>query len=232
MSIATNLSDVLTQIEQIKAAHQISHKVELLAVSKMKPYEDIKEAYQAGQRLFGESYAQEAVDKIKRSKEEGLKDLSWFFIGPLQSNKTRQIAENFDWVLSCDRAKLLQRLNDQRPDKMRPLNICLQVNISNEDQKQGMEQDQVQDLAKLCNDLPNLVLRGVMGIALNTTDNTILQNEFTQLKNIFLQLQASYHTVDTLSMGMSADMSPAISCGSNLVRIGTRIFGERNYNKG
>lgn len=230
MSVEENLKAVLEQIEKCRKASGAAQEVRLLAVSKTKPYDDIMEAYRAGQLLFGESYAQEAAEKIDRARDSGIRDIVWYFIGPLQSNKTRPVAERFDWVLSCDREKIARRLNDQRPAGMRPLNVCIQINISGEEQKSGIGEDGIMALAKIVNDLPALTLRGLMGIALNTDDEAVLKEEFTNLNRIYLNLKKLYPTVDTLSMGMTADMEPAIGCGSNLVRIGTRIFGARNYN--
>ncbi len=231
MSIKENLNSVLSQIDEYRQKYNVQQKVELLAVSKTKPYEDVLEAYQAGQRMFGESYAQEACEKIDRFKDSGIRDICWYFIGPLQSNKTRSVAERFDWVLSCDREKIAKRLNDQRPAGMRPLNICIQVNISDEEQKSGIEENEILSLASLISNLSNLKLRGLMGIALNTDNQDILKDEFMNLRRIFENMKKIYPCVDTLSMGMTADMEPAVECGSNLVRIGTRIFGARNYNK-
>ena len=229
MSISENITSVLNEIEECRNRSQAEQTVKLLAVSKTKPYEDILEAYQAGQRMFGESYAQEACAKIDRFENEGLRDIIWYFIGPLQSNKTRSVAERFDWVLSCDREKIARRLNDQRPQGMNPLNICIQINISDEEQKSGIKEEEILTLASVIAGLPNLKLRGLMGIALNTDDTEILKEEFLKLKRIFEEMKKTYPSVDTLSMGMTADMEPAIACGSNLVRIGTRIFGARNY---
>lgn len=231
MSISENISNILKEIELIRKKHQSSKQVNLLAVSKTKPYEDIVEAYESGQRLFGESYAQEACEKVERAKEDGYEDIVWYFIGPIQSNKTRPIAEHFDWVLSCDRQKIAKRLNDQRPHLMNPLNICIQVNISDEEQKSGVSEDEILELAEYINNLPNLKLRGLMAVALNTDNLDVLRQEFTSMNNLYQKLQAKYPNIDTLSIGMTGDMEVAINCGSNLVRIGTKIFGARNYNK-
>lgn len=231
MSIKDNLDSVLQTIEKTRSLYHIEQPVNLLAVSKTKPYEDLIEAYQAGQRKFGESYAQEACQKIKRANDEHLTDLEWYFIGPIQSNKTRMIAENFDWVLSCDRTKIITRLNDQRPASKGKLKVCIQVNISDEEQKSGVYTDeQVKELAAFIATQPNLEFRGLMAIALNTDDLQILRDEFTHINNLYQELKQIYPTVDVLSIGMTADLEVAIECGSNLVRIGTKIFGARNYN--
>lgn len=228
MAIADNLSSVLEDIQECRIRHGVEHPVDLLAVSKTKPYEDVMAAYEAGQRLFGESYAQEACAKIDTCRRDGIRDITWFFIGPLQSNKTRPVAERFDWVMSCDREKILRRLNEQRPAMMRPLNVCLQVNISGEEQKSGAALSEAADLAAVAAGLPHLCLRGLMGIALDTRDQEILRNEFSALADLFRQLRQQYPSMDTLSMGMTADMEAAIAAGSTQVRIGTRIFGARS----
>ncbi len=231
MSVTENLVAVKKEIAQCCKNCQAPQQVNLLAVSKMKPFSDIEEAYKAGQRFFGESYVQEACEKIEHAKEVGYDDIIWYFIGPLQSNKTRPIAEHFDWVLSCDREKTARRLNEQRPTLMKPLNICIQVNISHEDQKSGVRENEILNLASFISSCPNLKLRGLMAVALDTNDEEILKQEFGKMQDLFLKLQENYPEADTLSMGMTADMETAIACGSNQVRIGTKIFGARNYNK-
>lgn len=203
--------------------------IQLLAVSKTKPLEAIRAAYRAGQRRFGESYAQEACTKIQVLRQEGLLDIEWHFIGPLQSNKTRLVAEHFDWVDSVDRLKIAERLNAQRPQTLPPLNLCIQVNISGEAQKSGTTETEVFDLAREIAALPHLQLRGLMGVAEDTPDLETLQANFHQLADLFQRLQAHYPAMDTLSMGMTQDMPVAIACGSTQVRIGTAIFGARDY---
>lgn len=203
--------------------------VQLLAVSKTKPLDAIRAAYSAGQRRFGESYAQEACTKIQVLREEGLPDIEWHFIGPLQSNKTRPVASHFDWVDSVDRLKIAERLQAQRPDDLPPLNICIQVNISGEAQKSGTTEAEVFDLAREIAAMPRLRLRGLMGVAENTPDDATLMASFRQLAGLFQRLQAHYPAMDTLSMGMTQDMAAAIACGSTQVRIGTAIFGARDY---
>lgn len=231
MSVTANLNTVKNEIEECRNKNRIIHQVNLLAVSKTKPFSAIAEAYSAGQRFFGESYAQEACEKIDYARNNGYEDIRWYFIGPLQSNKTRQVAEHFDWVMSCDRHKIARRLNDQRPAFMEPLNVCIQVNISNEAQKSGVTEDEIWDLANYISSLTNLQLRGLMAVALDTEDENILRQEFSRMYSLYTSLQKQYPQVDTLSMGMTQDMDLAISCGSNQVRIGTKIFGARNYTR-
>lgn len=205
-------------------------QIKLLAVSKTKPAEAIQAAYQAGQRLFGESYVQEAVTKVQYLKNiPDYADIEWHFIGPLQSNKTRLVAENFDWIHSIEREKIAQRLNEQRPAHLPALNICIQVNISGEQTKSGITADEVFGLAGIISQFPRLKLRGLMTIAENTDDMNVVRDNFLHMQQLFNQLKSQYPSVDTLSMGMTDDMPVAISCGSTMVRIGTAIFGSREY---
>jgi len=232
------MTDIQKKINNVtqKIAHAASQvqrnadHIQLLAVSKTKPVSLIKQAYLAGLRHFGENYVQESVEKIKEIKldESFTEPTFWYFIGPLQSNKTRPVAENFDWVQSVERFKIAQRLNDQRPDNLPQLNICLQVNISGEASKSGTTLSQVMDLASQVNTLPRLTLRGIMAIPEKTEDIHHLENQFNELHNIYHKLQCLYPEVDTLSMGMSGDLESAIKCGSTMVRIGTDIFGARD----
>ncbi|MFT4837259.1 MAG: pyridoxal phosphate enzyme (YggS family) [Psychromonas sp.] len=231
----TNISQKITNIEKkiIHAAKQSgrnANEVQLLAVSKTKPVTLIKEAYQAGLRHFGENYVQEGIEKIQQIKLDAdfEQAIFWYFIGPLQSNKTRPVAENFDWVQSVERLKIAQRLNNQRPDHLPRLNVCLQVNISGEQSKSGTTLLQVLELAEQVNNLPHLTLRGIMAIPEKTDDQLRLEKQFNELHDIYLQLQQLYPQVDTLSMGMSGDLEKAIACGSTMVRIGTDIFGSRS----
>ena len=229
--IQKNILHVRQQIEH--AAQQVEREIidiQLLAVSKTKPVAQIKEAYMAGQRLFGENYVQESIEKIQLIRNDcSFNDpICWHFIGPLQSNKTRLVAENFDWVQSVDRLKIAQRLSVQRPTHLAPLNVCLQINISAETSKSGTTLTQIMELAAQVNQLENLTLRGIMAIPEKTQDQAILGQQFKTLHLIYLKLQTLYPEVDTLSMGMSADMQLAIACGSTMVRIGTDIFGRRN----
>ena len=205
-------------------------QIKLLAVSKTKPAEAIQAAYQAGQRLFGESYVQEAVTKVQYLKNiPDYADIEWHFIGPLQSNKTRLVAENFDWIHSIEREKIAQRLNEQRPAHLPALNICIQVNISGEQTKSGITADKVFGLAGIISNFPRLKLRGLMTIAENTDDLNIVRDNFLQMQELYNRLKNQYPSVDTLSMGMTDDMAVAIECGSTMVRIGTAIFGSREY---
>jgi hypothetical protein len=231
-------TNIFEQIKNVKqkitdAAQKVQRnpdQIQLLAVSKTKPVALIKQAYQAGLRHFGENYVQESIEKIKQINEDNdfNEPVYWYFIGPLQSNKTRPVAEHFDWVQSVDRLKIAQRLNDQRPDDLPELNICLQVNISGEASKSGTTLSQVIELASQVSNLPRLKLRGIMAIPEKTENNERLEKQFQALHNIYLELQKQYPQVDTLSMGMSGDLESAISCGSTMVRIGTDIFGSRN----
>ena len=189
-------------------------------------------AAEAGQQAFGENYLQEALDKIEAVKR--LRPdlaLQWHFIGPLQSNKTRPVAENFDWVHSVDRLKIAQRLSDQRPTALGPLNICLQVNVSGEPTKSGVAAADVPALAEKLAGLPNIRLRGLMVIPEPTEDAEEQRKPFALLRALQQQLREVGIDTDTLSMGMSADLQAAIAEGATIVRIGTAIFGKRDYAK-
>ena len=212
----------------------------LIAVSKTFPAEAVVQAANAGQRHFGENYLQEAVDKIARVKEmaPALSDgdvdanrLIWHFIGPLQSNKTRAVAEHFDWVHSIEREKVARRLSEQRPAQLPPLNVCIQVNVSGEQTKSGVTPEEALPLAAVIAGLPNLRLRGLMSIPEATDDVSLQRQRFARLRSLLQQLNqvrtASQPALDTLSMGMSADMEAAILEGATMVRIGTAIFGSR-----
>lgn len=230
MSIKQNLTQIHQQIAQAcELAAREKSAVNLLAVSKTKPVEDILAAVQAGQRAFGENYVQEAVEKIQFCREQGL-SLEWHFIGSLQSNKTRWVADYFDWFQTLDRAKIAERLNEQRTSQQAPLNVLIQINISDEQSKSGIPPTEMLALAKQIENLPHLRLRGLMAIPAATENAqeqlaafSAMQDLFHQLKNAFPQQQ-----IDTLSMGMSDDMNNAIQCGSTMVRIGTAIFGKRS----
>ncbi|MGL5028077.1 MAG: YggS family pyridoxal phosphate-dependent enzyme [Shewanella oncorhynchi] len=216
----------ITQAAQKCARHPSS--IRLLAVSKTKPIEDIIAVYQAGQRCFGENYVQEGAEKITALKGD-FPDIEWHFIGPLQSNKTSIVAQHFDWMHTVSRDKIALRLNEQRPAELAPLNVCIQINISAEDTKSGIDAAQMLPLAELIAQLPNLALRGLMAIPTATADTELQLKEFSMLNNLFQELKSHYPAIDTLSMGMSNDLDTAISCGSTMVRIGSAIFGERNY---
>lgn len=196
----------------------------LLAVSKTRPAGDIREAYHCGLQHFGENYLQEASAKIA---ELGDLPLTWHFIGPLQSNKTRAVAEQFQWVHSLERAKIARRLNEQRPADQPALQVCLQVNISGEQSKSGISLEELPALAELVATLPRLCLRGLMAIPAATQDENEQRAQFARLRQAFTSLRQQHPGMDTLSMGMSADMEAAIAEGSTLLRIGTAIFGPR-----
>ena len=213
-----------------KKAARDPDTVHLLAVSKTRPPEDILEAAKAGQFAFGENYEQEAVAKIEaiRQSHPDLK-LEWHFIGPIQSNKTRSIAEHFNWVHSVDREKIARRLSEQRPADLPPLNVCLQVNISQEKTKSGVIPEEVSHLAKAISAMPNLRLRGLMAIPEPESDPAKQRQPFQAMKALFDELVQAGYDVDTLSMGMSDDMETAIQEGATTVRIGSAIFGKRSY---
>ncbi|HHQ4748033.1 TPA: YggS family pyridoxal phosphate-dependent enzyme [Aeromonas veronii] len=205
-------------------------QIRLLAVSKTKPVEAIMAAHAAGQRCFGESYAQEAAAKIDTLRQQPeYSDIEWHFIGPLQSNKSKLVAERFDWVQSVDRDKLIDRLHNQRPASMAPLNVCLQINISGESSKSGTSEQEIFRLAELVSQSDRLVLRGLMAIPEHTSDETVLAAQMTRMQTLFTELARQYPSVDTLSMGMTEDLELAIAHGSTMVRVGTAIFGARNY---
>ncbi len=236
MSISENLQLVQHRIaNSAQAAGRDPASITLLAVSKTFDVQAVLAAAQAGQRAFGENYVQEAIDKIAATRDmrEHNPDLQleWHFIGPIQSNKTRQIAEHFDWVHSVDRLKIAQRLSEQRPADMPPLQICLQVNVSGEATKSGLEPDVLLELARAVVLLPNIRLRGLMAIPEPTEDVQQQRAAFAKLRFMQNDLQAVGIQTDTLSMGMSADMDAAIAEGATIVRIGTAIFGVRDYAK-
>ncbi|MBY8173251.1 YggS family pyridoxal phosphate-dependent enzyme [Vibrio fluvialis] len=232
-SIQQNLEHITSQIEnaQQKCGRPRS-SVQLLAVSKTKPVEAILEAAQAGQRAFGENYVQEGCDKVQFFAEHHPElDLEWHFIGPLQSNKTRLIAEHFDWMHTIDRVKIAQRLSEQRPAHLPPLQVLIQVNTSGEASKSGISENDLFTLAELISGLPNLTLRGLMSIPENVPDYPSQLAAFRQLAALKDRLAEKYDGIDTLSMGMSGDMEAAIEAGSTIVRIGTAIFGQRDYSR-
>lgn len=223
-TIATNIAKVGARIrEAAQTAGRDPSTVSLLAVSKTHPAAAVREAFEAGQRDFGENYLQEALDK-----QAALADLplTWHFIGPIQSNKTRPIAEHFDWVHSVDRLKIAERLSAQRPDTRAPLNVCLQVNVSGEASKSGCAPEAVADLARQVAALPRLRLRGLMAIPAPTDDPDEQRAAFARLRSLRDELALP---LDTLSMGMSQDLDMAIAEGATWVRIGTALFGARDY---
>ena len=228
MSISENLSRIQQQIEQISAEYQ-RENVRLLAVSKTKPVQAIEEAIRADQCAFGENYVQEGVEKI--AYFSGNKSLEWHFIGPLQSNKSRLVAEHFDWIQTVDRFKIAERLNDQRPEHLPPLNVLIQINISDESSKSGIQPEEMFSLAEKISQFPRLKLRGLMAIPKPESEPEQQKIALRKMKDLFNRLQQQFESVDTLSMGMSDDMASAIECGSTMVRIGAAIFGERNYSQ-
>jgi pyridoxal phosphate enzyme (YggS family) len=230
--LTSNYHAVVSQITAAcEASHRAAQDVTLLAVSKKHSSSAIQSIYDLGQTSFGENYVQEGVDKVEAL--QGNK-INWHFIGPLQSNKSRLVAQHFNWLHTLDREKLAKRLNEQRPNELEPLNVLIQVNISAQDSKSGVSLDEVDALANSIVKLPNLKLRGLMCIPA-PHDETQLRTEFLAMQDKFLQLQKHYNDqstvqIDTLSMGMSSDLSLAIECGSTMVRIGTAIFGKRTTN--
>ncbi|AWB67487.1 YggS family pyridoxal phosphate-dependent enzyme [Saccharobesus litoralis] len=225
-TIAERLEIARTNLTKYASnAQRKADEIQLLAVSKTKPIADIEQAYAAGQRLFGENYVQEGIEKIQALSQ--LTDLDWHFIGPLQSNKTKPVAEHFNWVQSLDREKIAKRLNEQRPSNKPKLNVLIQVNVAAENSKSGVLPEQVAALANYISQLPNLCLRGLMAIPVNTQDENEQNQHFAAMKSLFEQLKNQYSTIDTLSMGMSQDSKTAIANGSTMVRIGTAIFGVR-----
>ncbi|MWQ07269.1 YggS family pyridoxal phosphate-dependent enzyme [Glaesserella parasuis] len=227
MSISQNLATISQQIQQYcQQANRPEQSVKLLAVSKTKPISAIAEAIEAGQRAFGENYVQEGIEKIQHFAENDT--LEWHFIGLLQSNKTRVVAEHFDWVQTIDRLKIAQRLSDQRPEHLPVLNVLIQINISDEASKSGISAKEMLELATQISQLPRLKLRGLMAIPKPESEPEQQKIALAQMNELFLQLQSQFEGIDTLSMGMSDDMPSAIECGSTMVRIGTAIFGARS----
>ena len=225
-NISSNLSQISKRISQIERTFQRSAgSVQLLAVSKRKPADMIRAAAACGQISFGENYADEGA-----SKAEELSDLKleWHYIGHVQSNKTRLISATYDWVQSIDREKIAQRLSTQRPSELPPLNVCLQVNIDGEESKSGCAPDELVTLASHVSSMERLTLRGIMAIPAPQTDVNAQRKVFRRLHTLYQQIRSNHPTVDTLSMGMTADMEAAISEGATMVRIGTAIFGQRD----
>jgi PLP dependent protein len=224
-TIAENLHTVRMRIERAASlAGRPPSDVALLAVSKTFPASCVAAAYNAGQTAFGESYAQEAVTKI--TALAGLA-VDWHFIGPVQSNKTRAIAEHFSWVHSIERPKVAARLNDARPSYLPPLNVCIQINVSGETTKHGVSPGGERTLAEAIADLPRLRLRGLMAIPEPAADPDSRRKPYARLREIRESLVAQGFTLDTLSMGMSDDLEEAVAEGATIVRVGTAIFGTR-----
>ena len=227
----TELERNISEVDRrIRAAEKVSGRatgaVSLLAVSKTKASELVRQAHGFGLSAFGENYAQEMVEKAAALADL---PLSWHFIGPIQTNKTALIAEVSDWVHSIDRLKVARRLSEQRPGDKAPLNVLVQINTSNEDSKSGVGPDAAPELMAAINELSGLRLRGLMTIPAATTNQTEQREPFRQLRELMNQLSDSLPQLDTLSMGMSGDLEAAVSEGANIVRVGTDIFGAR-YN--
>ena len=221
--------NIHTAQEQIAELEQQSGRprgsVTLLAVSKRQSVAKIREAAVAGVLDFGENYLQEAIEKQRQL--EDLPKLIWHFIGPIQSNKTRGISENFDWVHSVGRSKIARRLSEQRPPHLKPLSICIQINLSEEDTKSGTTTTQAADLCALTDSLENIRLRGLMAIPAPSENAEVQRKNFMALSRLFNTLKSKHPSMDTLSMGMSNDYGPAILEGSTMIRLGTALFGPR-----
>ncbi len=224
-SIAQSLEKIRNRVTVLERHYgRPPDGVRVLAVSKTKPADAVRAAAKAGQREFGENHVQDALTKLDAL---GGLDLVWHFIGPIQSNKTRLIAARFDWVHSIDRAKIARRLNEQRPEGLAPLEVCIQVNLSGESSKSGVDPDQVEELAQLVSGLPQLKLRGLMTLPRPCDDLEQQRPPFAALRGILETLNAAGFGLDTLSMGMTSDMEAAIAEGATIIRIGTAIFGTR-----
>ena len=224
-NLKENLNNVRSRVDlACRTAGRAPSDVTILAVSKRHSVEKIEALSELGQRSFGENYVQEALAKIGQLREF---DLEWHFIGPLQSNKTREAAGHFQWVQSVDREKILRRLSAQRPEGLPPLNVCIQVNIDREPQKSGIMPEHAADLARLCDSLSGLRLRGLMCIPRVGTEEHDPGDSYARMRVLFRELRADGLAVDTLSMGMSADLEAAIHHGSTMVRIGTDLLGPR-----
>lgn len=225
--LKSNYQTVLARLNQAcQQNNRDKHDVKLLAVSKTKPASMVEQLYHLGQRSFGENYLQDGLDKITALTH--LQDIEWHFIGPLQSNKTRAVAEHFDWLETLDRERIAKRLNEQRLSHLAPLNVLIQVNISEEPQKSGVTPEETLSFAATLKQYNRLKLRGLMCIAEATTEQQALTTQFNRMQALFKQLQEQHDFIDTLSMGMSSDMTQAIACGSTEIRIGTDIFGSRS----
>ena len=224
-SVSANLAQVRKRIElACLAAGRPANAVHLLAVSKTMPAQAVRDAYAAGQVAFGENYIQEGVDKIASLADL---PLEWHCIGPIQSNKSKLVAENFAWVHSIDRLKIAERLSAQRPVNLPPLQVCLQVNVDGGSNKSGVTPSELLALAQAVAKLPNLQLRGIMTIPEPAENDAAARAVHHQAKDLFDSLQAAGLSIDTLSMGMTGDLEAAIAEGSTCVRVGTAIFGQR-----
>jgi len=222
--IAYRLQEIIAAIQRAQDASPYQQQVKLVAVSKAQPADAVRSAYAAGQKIFGENYLQEALDKQAQLADL---DIEWHFIGPIQSNKTQPISQHFSWVHSVDRLKIAQRLNDARPDHLPPLQICLQVNVSNEESKSGVAPSDLATLASQIQQMPKLKLRGLMAIPAPSSDEAQQTVQFKQVRQCYDALLAQGFELDTLSIGMSDDYQAAIAQGATFVRIGSALFGAR-----
>lgn len=225
-TFSQRLQTIRADIQSITSHSPTAKQVRILAVSKAQPAMAMREAFSAGQTLFGENYVQEALNK-----QNQLADLAieWHFIGPIQSNKTQAIAQHFSWAHSVDRLKIAQRLNDARNPQHPPLQICIQVNVSGEASKSGVNPAELAPLAHAINKLPHLTLRGLMAIPAPSSDKNQQRAQFKQVRECYDALLEKGFSLDTLSMGMSEDYPVAIEQGATIVRLGTALFGARNY---
>lgn len=224
-NVARNLAAVYARVEAAAGrAGRDPGEIRLLAVSKMQPAGALAEAWEAGQRDFGENYLQEALPKLEALAD---RDVRWHFIGGLQSNKTRAVAERFDWVHTVDRESIARRLSEQRPAGLPPLHICLQVNVSGEGSKGGVAPERLPELAAAVAGLPRIRLRGLMAIPAPAQDPEAQRVPFRRLRELMQVLNARGHRLDSLSMGMSDDLEAAVAEGATIIRIGTAIFGAR-----
>ena len=224
-SIAQSLEKIRNRVTVLERRYQRPPDgVRILAVSKTKPPQAVRAAAEIGQREFGENHVQDALTKLDALADL---DLVWHFIGPIQSNKTRIVATRFDWVHSIDRAKIAQRLNEQRPEDLPPLEVCIQVNVSGEGSKSGVDPGEVYELADAVSDLPRLKLRGLMTLPRPCDDLDAQRRPFAELRRVLEELNTRGFALDTLSMGMTNDMEAAIAEGATIIRIGTAIFGAR-----
>jgi hypothetical protein len=223
--LAENLISVKARIAQAADnAGRNPESIQLIAVSKTKPVEDVRQAIDAGQKDFGENYLQDALEKIEAIANP---EVAWHFIGPIQSNKTRSIAEHFQWVHTLDRIKIARRLNDQRPPGKPAINVCIQINLDEEESKSGINLPQAIELGHTVQELPNLRLRGLMFIPAPRNSHAARMDTCQKAHELFEQFRQRFPDCDTLSLGMSADLEEAIAAGSTMVRIGTDIFGAR-----
>ena len=223
--IKKNILEIKKNISKISLdLNRTIDSVTLMAVSKKQTSENIREAYQAGQKDFGENYLQESISKIQELRDL---EIVWHYIGSIQSNKSKLIAENYDWVHSIDKISTLKKINNYRDSIKEKINICIQVNIDAEDTKSGIHINEVEDFIKECSSMSQINIRGLMAIPKFQKDNDLKNSAFKKIKRLFDDLVKKGYKLDTLSIGMSADYEEAIGSGSTIVRIGTAIFGER-----